>query len=214
MKRLFLVAFILGLIAAFFYSYWKTNKVTIAPVTKKTVQKKSSFSIEEPPKNSVKGTIESISGSVKWESRIATAPSEIIKPVKISQGEVLETSEDGEATIIFKDIASIVLSSESKLSIIQTLPANFVFDQKSGSVSYEKLGETPISVRALHMLTKINSGKITLSIDSETGEITIDAKKGSAQIGFNNIDNVSTVVDIEKGEKLIYNDETRETLVE
>lgn len=213
MKRLFFFAFIVGLIAAFIYSYWKTNKVTITS-TKKSVEKKSGFSIDEAPKNSIKGTIESMLGIVKWESRIATAPSEIIKPVTISQGEVLETDKNGEATITFKNIASITLSSESKISITQTLPINFVFDQKQGSITYEKLGETPISVRALHLLTKINYGKIILSIDKETGEITINAKKGSAQIGFNDINNVSTVKDIQEGEKVIYNDDTRETSTE
>jgi hypothetical protein len=212
MKKLFFFAFIFGLILAFGYSYWKTNKVSIAP-TRKSIEKISSFSIGEAPKNSVKGTIESMSGVVRWESRIATAPSEIIKPVIISQGETLETDKDGEATITFKNLALVTLSSESKLSIIQTLPANFVFDQKNGSVSYEKLGETPIFIRALHMLTKINSGKLILSIDKETNEITINIKRGSAQIGFNDINNVSTVKDIREGEKLIYNDDAREVSI-
>lgn len=212
MKKLFFFAFFLGLITAFGYSYWKTNKVIITP--KKTVQKKASFSIEQPPKNSLKGTIKSMSGIVKWESRTATAPSEIIKPVTIQQGEVLETGETGETTIIFKDIASITLSPDSILSITQTLPINFVFDQKDGSVSFEKLGETPISVRALHLLTKINSGKLTLTIDKETGKITINVKRGSATVGFNNLENVSTVLNIQEGKKFIYNDETRETSTE
>lgn len=208
---MFFFAFFLGLIGAFGYSYWKTNKVS---TTNKSDKKKPTFSIEKAPKNSVKGTIESLSGSVKWESRTATAPSEIIKPVTIQQGEILETGEDGKVTIIFPDITSITLSSQSKISITQTLPANFVFDQKEGSVAYEKTGQTPISIRALHLLTTLNTGKLTLTIDKESAEITIVVKKGSATVGFNNLENISTVINIEEGEEFIYNDDTRETSTE
>lgn len=208
MKRLFLFAFILGTIGAFGYSYWKIGKVSIV---NKSNKKKPTFSIETPPKNSIKGTIESLSGTVKWESRTATQAAEITKPVTISQGESLETGEDGNVTIIFPEIASISLSSQSKISISQTLPANFVFDQKEGSASYEKTGEIPISIRAFHLLTTLNTGKLTLTVDKENAEISIDVKKGSATVAFNNLENVSTVIDIEEGEKFTYNDDSRAT---
>jgi len=211
MKKLFFFAFILGLTTAFGYSYWKTNKVA---VVNKPENKKPIFSIETAPKNSVKGKIESLSGTVKWESRTATAPSEIVKPVTIQQGEVVETGEDGNTTIIFPEIASIALSSQSIISITQTLPTNFVFDQKEGSISYEKISETPISIRCLHLLTTLDSGKLTLTLDKDTLEITINVKNGSATVAFNDLENVSTVINLKEGEKFIFNDDTRETSTE
>jgi len=205
------LAFFIGIITAFGYSYWKTNKI---PTINKPKNKKLAFSIDAAPKNSIKGKIESLSGKVKWESRTATAPSEIIKSVIIQQGETLETGEDGNATIIFPEILTINLSSQSKLSITQTLPTNFVFDQSNGSITYEKNGQTPISIRSLHLLTAMNSGKIILTIDKETAEITISVKKGSATAAFNDLENLSNVVNIKEGEKFVFNDDTREASME
>jgi len=211
MKKLFFFAFIFGVIAAFGYSYWKTNKVTIAPATKKSVEKKSTFSIEEPPKNSIKGKLESYSGSFKWESRTATAPAEItIAPKIIQQGEVIETGKDSQVLVSFPDIGSVEISADTNISFTQLLPDNFVFNQSKGTVTYTKNSTTPFSVRALHLLVVMTDGKMTLEIDKETGKITVDMEKGSAKVGFNDIDYNSITDTIKEGEKFIFDDETRE----
>lgn len=199
---------------AIVYSYLKTNKATVKTNIIPT-EKISNFSIVEPPKNSIKGKLESYSGSFKWESRTATAPAEItVAPEIIQQGEVIETEQDSQVFVSFSNIGSIEIFSETSISFTQLLPDNFVFDQSSGKVVYTNKSGTPFSIRSFHLLLVMTTGKTVVEVDRETGRITIDIEEGSAKLGFNDINYNSITDTLKEGEKVIFDDETREILAE
>ncbi len=213
MKK-FLFPFIIGFFLAIVYSYLKTNKATVKTNIIPT-EKISNFSIVEPPKNSIKGKLESYSGSFKWESRTATAPAEItVAPEIIQQGEVIETEQDSQVFVSFSNIGSIEIFSETSISFTQLLPDNFVFDQSSGKVVYTNKSGTPFSIRSFHLLLVMTTGKTVVEVDRETGRITIDIEEGSAKLGFNDINYNSITDTLKEGEKVIFDDETREILAE
>jgi len=213
MKK-FLFPFIIGFFLAIVYSYLKTNKATVKTNIIPT-EKISNFSIVEPPKNSIKGKLESYSGSFKWESRTATAPAEItVAPEIIQQGEVIETEQDSQVFVSFSNIGSIEIFSETSISFTQLLPDNFVFDQSSGKVVYTNKSGTPFSIRSFHLLLVMTTGKTVVEVDRETGRISIDIEEGSAKLGFNDINYNSITDTLKEGEKVIFDDETREILAE
>jgi len=206
MKQFFLF-FLIGLIGAFVY--FSTHNQQIALPIIQSLRPKTQFSIEQAPKDSLKATIKELTGMVSWESRTAIAPSILKKDVLIQQGENLLTENDGKVTLQYADQAEVYISPKTAVAIIQTLPANFVFSQASGSAEYKKMGKIPVSVRSYHLIVLID-GDSTVSVDNATGIITVDVKKGTAKVGFNDLDYVSQVKDLKEGEKWEYDDTARE----
>lgn len=172
-----------------------------------TISEESRFSIKEPPKDSKKGMVESMTGEVKWTSRVATEEAALDKPIQIQQGENLETGEEGEVVVKFTDIGIVKMFSKSEVSFIQTLPANFVFSQTKGSVIYSGEGQMPISIRTFHLLTVITQGVVELSISENEPIINIVVKKGKIKVAFNNLKYESQVLELREGEAYIFNDE-------
>lgn len=211
MKKLFLFFFLLGLIATAGYSLWNNQKVIenlISPISTQS----SLFSMINAPKNSVKGQMTNLIGEIAWQSRVSSQSMVIKKPVEIQQGESLQSGKDGKSTVLFENYVVVDISSNSDLEFIQTLPNNFVFNQKEGNVSYEQIGSTPLSVRTLHSIVKINSGSVAISVDIEKGTVDLTVKKGTVTIGYNDINFVSQVIPVSVGQELIYNDKSREAV--
>ena len=207
--KTFIISIILGVFLAFGYFYWKNNQSSLPIIKSLNLKPKENFSVEKAPKDSLKGAVQSVSGSVKWQSRTATEPAELKKETLIQQGEDLLTEKDGKLDIKFGDLAEIKIASQSALSIIQTLPANIVFSQNYGAVEYEKLGQTPVSIRSFHLIV-IFDGKIKLATDKISGIITIEVEKGSAQAGFNDLQYISKVENLNEGQIWEFNDTKRE----
>lgn len=207
---LFSCSLLAGLLIILFISYQnmsKSNGYIFTPKEDKV--NNSIISIKNPPKDSLKGEITKILGKVKWESRIATEPATITQKQIIQQGEQIVTQDDGETTIEFKNVGIFNMSHDSDLSFIQTLPGNFLINQALGTADYLKNGDVPLSIRALHLLIQIDSGEIKVNINKEKPIITIDVLKGKINLAFNNIDYVSTVAEINAGERYIFNDSQR-----
>lgn len=167
-----------------------------------------SFSVDEPPAQTLQGQILNSSGDIKWQSRSATEAAKLTQKVPIRQGEQLETGEDGRLTLQFPGISQIRLNPESKLYLAQTLPANLLFDQKTGSATYQKLGQPPVSIRAGFLLIKQNDGQLSVEVDVDY--ITVSVTQGSATIAYNDADFVSQVVDIKVGDRLVADRQARE----
>ncbi len=209
---LFLTFFILGAGSFLAYHLWQTNSKQEQIVSQVTKQE-ANFNIANPPQESKIGTIVSMSGDIKWESRVATAPATIITPVPIKQGERLVTGDQGNLVVNFEGIGSISVSPKSDVSFIQTLPADFVVNQTLGNVTYTQTGQTPISVRSYHLLIRLTSGSIEMSVDDKKSEVNLTSIKGETMVAFNNINNVSTVVALNAGKTYSFSDEQR-TLTE
>lgn len=202
---LFLIFFSLGVALVFAADFMVSNN---------TIQKlnpaiKSKFSIDNPPFDSLKGKISSLSGTVSFQPRSKDYATLINAPVEILQGEDLNTGGNGSATVIFDRIGEISLSENTQISFIQTLPQNFVISQKQGTATFQKTGNIPFSVRGLDLLINLESGKTSINVDPDNSIITVDVLKGSISAAFNDTDNLSNVITIESPRRYIFNNNTK-----
>lgn len=198
------VALGLGL-TALYLEYRSTEK----PAKKTVSQPTSSFSIVTPPSESLGGKILSRSGKLSWESRTATAPAELSGTTKLSQGERIITDTGSNAVLEFDRFGKIILSGESDLAFPQTLPSDFVVNQRRGKIKYEMSGEIPLSIRMRTALVTKESGTIEISIAGDDPIILISTFNGTAKIGFNDTEGVSQVFDLREGQIYEYNSDER-----
>ncbi len=169
MKKLliFLTFLFIGIILGSLCYIWKSNQTNSDIVR---VKKEPRFSIEKAPKNSEVGTIQSMSGTIKWESRtaIATEGAQITQPVPIQQGEELISGDDGSAVVSYQNGLTISLSPNSHISFVQMLPTNFVLNQLKGTIEYQKNNSTPLAIRSLHLLTQMDNEQVYKIQDGES----------------------------------------------
>ncbi|CAN5147360.1 hypothetical protein BH11PAT1_BH11PAT1_5610 [soil metagenome] len=208
-----LLLFISALIVGFFIMFGLQKlspKKMVKPVVTKS---KKPFSFLNPPSNSLVGNITILTGEVLWESRVATEPAQITIRQKIQQGETLKTG-SGSATVQFDKTATFVISSESELDIVQTLPESFVFQQQLGTVEYQRSGITPLSVRVMHLLLDQDVGDSLVGMDTEARTVTIFVRTGKLRLAYNDLDLNTQLQDIEAGKKVVFFDDTREIEIE
>lgn len=82
---LFSLSVILGVILVIFY--FKLTNIPSPKAIQKIVSNFTQFNPGTAPNDSLKGNIATFSGTVKWQSRIATEAAQINLPVPIQQGE-------------------------------------------------------------------------------------------------------------------------------
>lgn len=195
------------------YSYILIFKVSHSLIDQNTVITK--FSLEHAPSNSLTGNVTNISGSVVFLSRTAIQGKLITKPTQIQQGEDVNTLGNGEATINFANIASITLSPNTQIAIIQALPAGLVVQQKQGTAVYSKTGTSaPINIRAFDLLIDIRQGSSKVLADQNTSSVEISVLKGYSVSAFEDLQNNSKVNTIQEGHKLFFNNDTKETIIQ
>lgn len=210
MKNLFLIllsVIVGGAITALYLEYRVIESPQ--PIVQKEVKPTAPFSLVSPPSDSLTGKIMSREGSLLWESRMATAPAELTGTTTLSQGERIVTEEDSEATLEFERFGKIVMSQDSDLSFPQTLPTDFVVNQRKGDITYELSGEVPLSIRARNSLITKDSGKIRIEITEDESVILVSTLEGTAKIGFNDTENVSQVFTLREGQVYEYNSDER-----
>lgn len=210
MKKLliFFIFLLIGIVLGSCYYVWNSNQ-TNSNIER--VKKEPRFSIEQAPKNSEVGTIQSMSGTIRCESRtaIATEGAQITKPVPIQQGEELITGQDGSVVVSYQSGLTISFSPNSHISFIQILPTNFVLNQLKGTIEYQKINSTPLAIRTLHLLTQMDDGDVQIVTDEKTDLIEITVKRGSVRIAFNDLKNISNVVTLSEGDRYLFDDEKR-----
>jgi len=203
---LFLTFLLIGIGVAFGYSFWKKGKSTTITKISPTEEQ---FSIEPPPKQSMTGTVATMSGQILWQSRTATQPAEIKELKQVQQAELLATGKDSAISVIFKDAVTVNLSPQSEIEFIQTLPVNFVFRQNKGEINYLKKGTIPLSIRSLHLLMTLVDGEYSLNTDAENHTLELTVKKGFVRAAYNNLQYETQTVEINEGEKYIFDDDSR-----
>lgn len=206
--KLFIISLLIGIGLVFGYSVFKTQNFQQKPIIQKQKQT-TTFSIGTPPSESLKGSIASRSGTLFWESRIATAPGELKDNVQIQQGERLITKDKSSLIVNFDHVCSFVFSENADLSFIQTLPIDFVVEQKKGTIKYVVNGNTPLSIRIRNALITKISGMIQITVTDEDPIISISTVQGTAQIGFNDLDYNSQVFTLQEGQVYEYNNDER-----
>jgi hypothetical protein len=176
-----------------------SESATIAPT----------FSLETAPKQSLQGTIMSMTGHVEWTSRIATAPAQLKEDTHIQQGESVETKKDGSIKISLSTDLQVTLFSNSKVQFIQTLPETIVFQQDSGSVTYSKTAGNPMSVRTFGLSTEMTDGRILITMDTDQLTAVVKIQKGNATCAYNDLEYQSHVATYPVGTILVYDSEKR-----
>ncbi len=208
---LFLIFLIIGIISGVFFFMPDSKPPIISPVAK--TSNDSFFSLEDPPSQSLQGEISSVVGDVLWQSRLATEPAALAENRKVRQGELVATGEDGSLEIHFEGEAEISVSPNSKLDFVQTLPKHIVVVQSSGSARYKTESLAGISVRSLHLLGVISKSS-DVEVENEEGDLTIIVHSGSVKVGFNDLENLTTTVNVGEGETYVYDDEARSGEIE
>ena len=211
--------YILGLtigvvIACSYYVYVNGSKLP-AVTTKPSVAptETGTYSIEEAPAKSLKGSIASQSGSFLFESRTATRAGELKDIKTVQQGERFITGSSSTATLVFEKVDSVELSENTDISFIQTLPTNFVVEQKNGRAKYTVTGVIPVSIRIRSaVITKNCSGSLQIEMTDGDSIVLISTISGDAKIGFNDLDYVSQVFTLRSGEVYEYNSDERTTI--
>ncbi len=203
---LFFLAVVIGFLSTIFI-YFKINKVNVNKIVSPLIT--SELSLFNAPSDSLTGKITGLSGTILWTARDNNQQL-ITKPQNIQQGEEVETGTNSSLKMAFNNIVFISISANSKLSIIQTLPANLVFNQLFGKLEYEKLNSSiPVSVRALDLLININDGESEISVDKNDSTIKISIKTGDVTIAFTDTNNKTIIQNIKSGEDLIFNNNSK-----
>ncbi len=192
MIKIIIFAVVLGMLLGF--GVWKLTPV---PKIEIPVQQKFAYNFSKPPTDSIVGKIASVSGDVYYKKRIGE---EIVLLDKntIFQGENLIASDSGKITVDFEG-NTIHLEPKTEVDIIQTLPGKLVFNQISGSVSYNIIG----SVRAKRLLVEITKST-TIVINKNKTEIT-----GLGKIAYNDANFNSKVLDLVEGKTTVFDDTLR-----
>jgi hypothetical protein len=203
---LFIFSILIGSVVVITGYFWDAPRDSqiLKPFFPKTL-----FSIENAPSKSLSGSVASVSGNVAWQSRIASFATLINSPVKLQQGEKINTQSNGKAVINFSQVATITVSANTQLNFIQTLPANFVVDQAQGLSIYDKNGDIPLSVRALDLLINVKTGTCSVLVDKDTSNIVVSVSTGSAMIAFNDTNNNTNILTVNKGEEYLFNNNTK-----
>jgi hypothetical protein len=166
----------------------------------------TAFSLQNAPKESLQGEIVSLSGDVAWQSRVATQPAQLKTPRKVQQGENIVTKSNGKVTMTFLNTVTLNMLSDSEVDFIQTLPANMVLVQQSGTTTYTVFGKVPVSVRAQDLLVQQSRGAMNVSVDKDAATVTVRATDGNATAAYTNADNTSVVVPITTGQSFVFDD--------
>jgi len=205
---LFLLFFGIGILGVMGYKLVKKSPGKPIENILQTVTKPV-FSVKDAPSEAVKGTILQMTGEVRWESREATEAAQITSPVIVQQGERIQTGENGNLSIEFPKASLISISPKTQIDFIQTLPINFVVDIASGSASFKKLTDYPVSMRALHLLVDQKSGEVSVGVDEENGVVNVNIISGAIMVAFNDVNLVSQVVGFEAPQRISFNDSSR-----
>jgi hypothetical protein len=207
----YILAFLLGLFGVIGLRYIQVHQFKNLP---KIPQINSQISptpeafVYHPPSTAVKGLITVVSGSVQksfWDKDdlgVASVAAEIF------QGEKLVTDTESTASANFEKLVEINLDSSSDVRFTSLIPTQILFTQPTGLVTYTLTQtETPISVRSLGLLIKLNSGAIRM--DSTDSIVTIVQLSGQSQIAFESTNYVTQHYELKEKDRATYNDYTQ-----
>ena len=193
-----------GLVESYRY-FHGVSDASLIPVPTITTQ----FSLSKAPSESIQGEIASMSGTVEWLSRTATKPVKIKSPQMIQQGEELSTGVNGNVDVVMKNDSVFSLTPNSHVNFVQLLPVNFVVEQDKGTVTYQDTSQVPISVKSFDLITIMTKGIYTVSVDPVNKTVVVTVDKGGVKEGYEDTQNTSNVVNLDAGQKFIFDDTTR-----
>lgn len=206
-KNLLIFTFFTLLGFGLIYTYLSSNP-QIKMVTLKEIFNGSKFSLIDPPNLSLKADIVNLRGEIFWQSRVSETPVKLETLSYLQQGEGIETGDDGSLEVSFRDVLKIIINKNTKLDILQTLPANIVFSQGKGNVKYQKISNIPVSVRSGLLLIEVLD-QTEVNVSNDLVEVS-----GNAKIAYNNNINETKLREVPPGRKLVFNNQTLKVAVE
>ncbi len=170
----------------------------------------TAFSLEQAPRDSVRGQIMKLEGLVLWQSRMATEPAQLREGTRIQQGEKIVTTENSSLKVHFASQSAILLNPESEVEIIQTLPIEHVFKHNQGEALYQSFSGSSISVRSLNMILNLQAtASAMLTTYPEIEEVVIDIKTGQGTVAYNSPEFESKLWSLKRGDIFVYDSSKR-----
>lgn len=159
----------------------------------------------QPPSDALRGKIVLAEGLVEKKARDKEEPEESGVDEEIIQGEDLATGEESQAVVEFFNLVRIGLASNTKISLISLIPAQFLIHLPFGSLDYQlHHNNGSISIRCLHTLLAIDSGEGKVEV--KEGEIVIEIFSGQARLALVDLDNHTQLWEVKGGEKIFVDD--------
>lgn len=198
-----------GLYGSYIWFLPKTEIISLhSPKPSFTPYTGEPYAFTTPPSQSMNASIIRAQGEVSFQSRIATEPASL-NVIEVRQGESLITGENGSIEIQFPSSISALMSSQSHMNLIQTLPHAVIFEQTSGSVRYANPTDIPLVIRIKRLLVSGAKAIISVTYDETRDSITVTSASGSATLAFNDASFVSQVETIQSGKSVTFNNQKR-----
>lgn len=210
----------LGILILGFGVYWKyaqTSEVDlISPLPQATVAPQiteSLFSLDQAPSQSLRGTITSLTGEVKFLGRTATEAALMASSGGvIQQGENYFTGKESGFEFTFEPAYWVLMQELTEVDIIQTLPTAMVVSQVEGTAKYQTPADSAMTIRTAYLLTQL-TGEATIERNSNKSTVTITVASGSATAAYNDLNYQSHTVKIEAGNEFQFNYGTRKAVL-
>lgn len=200
---IFLLLFLIGTVSVVDFRLWQVNNARHISFTPQP----SSF-VLKPPRDARIGKLSLFKGNVTKKPRDKEEFKAAQVGEKILQGEKIATGKKSQAAVEFENLVKVDLGSDTEIGFNNLIPKHFLLSQSLGSATYELLqDETPVSVRSLHVLLTIYSGKSEVVIRDAT--ITTTVLSGTAKFALVNLENKTHVWEIKKGQTALINDPQR-----
>lgn len=199
----FLLLFLLGTVGVGAFRLWQVKSAGQTSF----IPQQSSF-VFKPPADALKGKLSLFKGDVKKKPRDKEEFKDVNVGEEILQGERIATGKKSQAIVEFPNFLRVNLGSDTEIGFNNLIPANFLISQSPGSVTYELLRDaTPISVRSLHVLLTVYSGKSEVVVSDET--ITDKVLSGQAKLALVDLENKTHIWEIKEGQQALVNDAQR-----
>lgn len=204
-----ILCFLVGAATVFGYRYMLAKRTAPLPAASKlpSPTPEPTFALV-PPSQSVSGILTISKGKAQKWGRNDDGYKEASTGAQILTGESVVTEDLSAATATVSGIVTIIFGQDAELSFANLYPTNMTLQQKSGKITYEVIDtQYPVSVRALHTLVSMNTGKTTINVVDTDMSIIVTA--GSAKFAFVDSDNITHVWELTAGQRANIDDAAR-----
>lgn len=206
---LFLICFGLGLASVLGWRWWRTqyNHAPFVPQPQEVTL--------NPPRQSLTGTVASLSGEVVKDARNQDEPVTLTPGLSILEDEVLTTSSTGQTLIQFPPDLTIGILPEALATFSSTNPSHFLvkLDQGTIVITTDSL-TSAVSVRSLHALLTLTQGQATIRTNAAQKTIVVSVTTGTVDIGYIDTNNRTQMVKLTQGQTALFDDAQRTLTVE
>ncbi|MCL4384026.1 hypothetical protein M1116_01075 [Patescibacteria group bacterium] len=191
---LILVAIVIGFSVPFVRRYLSLHRpLTFPPLA---------YAPPSAPSAAIKAQVSSSSGLPLKHPRYSSAYLPMAPSDWLVQGEGIRTDASSSASLGFSPVLSLQVKPNTVLDFTNGVLPNLLLTQSSGEIEYQPT-TADNTIRAAHLLVHPASG-LTITFDS--GYIYL---QGLGQIAYEDLSNVTHIVDLRSNRRLRFNDSNR-----